>query len=125
MAELELRGKAEGTTSLEILGKLNLAQPVALDIQGRMQGLELSPLTPYAIKYAGHGIERGKLNMEVSYRVQPDGQLSAQNKLVLHQLVFGEEVANAPKPAGAAGRGLAGRSQWGDRCGSADQRIAQ
>ena len=98
MAELELRGKAEGTASLEILGKLNpLAQPVALDIQGRMQGLELSPLTPYAIKYAGHGIERGKLNMEVSYRVQPDGQLSAQNKLVLHQLVFGEEVANAPR----------------------------
>ena len=98
MAELELRGKAEGTASLEILGTLNpLAQPVALDIQGRMQGLELSPLTPYAIKYAGHGIERGKLNMEVSYRVQPDGQLSAQNKLVLHQLVFGEEVANAPR----------------------------
>lgn len=98
MAELELRGKAEGTASLEILGKLNpLATPVALDVQGRMQGLELSPLTPYAIKYAGHGIERGKLNMEVSYRVQPDGQLTAQNKLVLHQLVFGDEVPDAPR----------------------------
>lgn len=97
MAELELRGTAEGTASLEILGKLNpLVTPVALDIQGRMQGLELSPLTPYAIKYAGHGIERGKLNMDVSYRIQPDGMLTAQNKLVLHQLVFGDEVPGAP-----------------------------
>jgi hypothetical protein len=61
-----------------------------------MRGLELSPLTPYAIKYAGHGIERGKLNMDVSYRIQPDGMLTAQNKLVLHQLVFGDEVPGAP-----------------------------
>jgi uncharacterized protein involved in outer membrane biogenesis len=97
MAELELRGRAEGTAQLEITGRLNpLAQPLALDIVGRMQGLELPPLSPYSIKYAGHGIERGKLSMEVSYQIQPDGQLTANNKLVLHQLSFGDAVEGAP-----------------------------
>lgn len=97
MAELELRGRAEGTASLEIVGTLNpLAQPLALDVQGRMRDLELPPLSPYTIKYAGHGIERGKLSMDVRYRVQPDGQLTASNQLVLHQLTFGDPIEGAP-----------------------------
>lgn len=97
MADLELRGRAEGTAMIEILGKLNpLAQPLALDITGKMRDLELSPLSPYSVKYAGHGIERGKLSMDVSYRVQPDGQLVANNKLVLNQLTFGDPVEGAP-----------------------------
>ncbi|WCM95063.1 DUF748 domain-containing protein [Acidovorax sp. NCPPB 2350] len=97
MAELELRGRAQGSASLEITGRLNpLARPMALDIRGRVRDLELPPLSPYAVKYAGHGIERGKLSMDVNYRVLPDGQLTAGNKLVLHQLAFGEPVQGAP-----------------------------
>lgn len=97
MADLELRGRAEGTASLEIEGQLNpLAKPLALDIKGRMRDLELPPLSPYSVKYAGHGIERGKLSMDVTYRVLPNGQLTASNKLVLHQLAFGEPVQGAP-----------------------------
>lgn len=97
MADLELRGRAEGTASLEITGKLNpLAKPLALDIRGKVRDLELPPLSPYSVKYAGHGIERGKLSVDVAYRVQPDGQLTAANKLVLNQLTFGEPVPGAP-----------------------------
>ena len=97
MADLALRGRAQGTANLEILGQLNpLVKPLALDITARMSDLELSPLSPYAIKYAGHGIERGKLSMDVNYKVQPDGQLTASNKLVLNQLTFGEPVDGAP-----------------------------
>lgn len=97
LADLELRGRAEGTASLEILGKLNpLAQPLALDVKGLVRDLELSPLSPYAVKYAGYGIERGKLSVDVHYTVQPDGQLTAANKLVLNQLSFGDKVDGAP-----------------------------
>lgn len=96
MADLELRGRAEGTASLEITGKLNpLAQPLALDIQGKVRDLELPPLSPYAIKYSGYGINRGKLSVDVNYVVQPDGQLTAKNKLVLNQLSFGDKVEGA------------------------------
>ena len=48
------------------------------------------------MKYAGHGIERGKLSMDVAYKVLPNGQLTASNRLVLNQLTFGEPVAGAP-----------------------------
>ena len=97
LADLELRGRAEGSASLEITGKLNpLAKPLALDIQGKVRDLELPPLTPYSVKYAGHGIERGKLSMDVSYKVLPNGQLTASNKLVLNQLTFGDPVEGAP-----------------------------
>ena len=97
LADLELRGRAEGSASLEITGKLNpLAKPLALDIQGKVRDLELPPLTPYSVKYAGHGIERGKLSMDVSYKVLPNGQLTASNKLVLNQLTFGDPVQGAP-----------------------------
>ena len=97
LADLELRGRAEGSASLEITGKLNpLAQPLALDITGKVRDLELPPLTPYAVKYAGHGIERGKLSVDVNYKVLPSGQLTASNRLVLHQLTFGEAVEGAP-----------------------------
>ncbi|CAN5275479.1 DUF748 domain-containing protein [soil metagenome] len=96
MADLELRGKAEGTASLEIFGKLNpLAKPLALDITGKVRDLELPPLSPYAVKYSGYGIERGKMSVDVNYVVLPNGQLTARNKLVLNQLSFGDKVAGS------------------------------
>ena len=93
MADLELRGRAEGTASLEIQGKLNpLAKPLALDISGKVRDLELPPLSPYSVKYSGYGINRGKLSVDVNYLVQPNGQLTAKNKVILNQLGFGDKA---------------------------------
>ena len=97
LADLELRGKAQQTAALEITGKLNpLVKPIELDITAKMRDLDLAPLSPYSVRYAGHGIERGKMSMDVNYKVAADGQLTATNKLVLNQLQFGDEVAGAP-----------------------------
>lgn len=97
MADLNLTGRAEGSAALQVTGKLNpLAKPLALDIHGQVTDLELPPLSPYSVKYAGHGIERGKLSMDVAYKVEPDGRLTASNKLVLNQLSFGEPAQGAP-----------------------------
>lgn len=99
LAALSLRGRAEGTAALEIDGQLNpLAQPLALDVQGRVRNLELPPLSPYTVKYAGYGIERGKLSVDVAYKIDPDGQLNASNQIVLNQLSFGERVAGSDAP---------------------------
>ena len=113
MADLELRGRAEGTASLEIVGKLNpLAKPLALDITGKVRDLELPPLSPYAVKYAGYGINRGKMSVDVNYVVLPNGQLTAKNKLVLNQLSFSDKVdsAAASLPVKLAAALLADRS---------------
>lgn len=99
LADLVLRGRAEGTAALEIVGQLNpLARPLALDIQGKVRDLELPPLSPYSAKYAGYGIDRGKLSVDVRYRVAPDGQLSASNQLTLNQLAFGNRVEGSDAP---------------------------
>lgn len=93
MADITLRGKVARTGTLDLGGQINpTANPPVMDLRARASDLELTPLSPYAGKYAGYGIERGKLTMEVAYRITPEGQLSATNKLVLNQLTFGERV---------------------------------
>jgi len=96
LADLALRGRAQGTATLEVLGKVNpLVQPMVLDITGKVRDLELAPLSTYSARYAGYGIERGKLSVNVAYKVLPDGQLTANNKLVLNQLKFGDKAPDA------------------------------
>jgi outer membrane protein OmpA-like peptidoglycan-associated protein len=93
MATISLRGRAADTALLDISGQLNpMVQPLALDIRARATDLELAPLSPYAGKYAGYAIERGKLSMDVSYKIEADGRLDAKNQVILNQLTFGEKV---------------------------------
>ena len=95
MAPLQLHGRAEGTAILDITGQVNpLARPLALDIEAKATDLELAPLTPYAGKYAGYAIERGKLSMDVAYKIAADGQLEARNQVILNQLTFGDPIAS-------------------------------
>ena len=93
MATIELQGRAEGTALLDISGQINpLARPLALDIRAKATDLELAPLSPYAGKYAGYAIERGKLSMDVAYKIDADGTLQASNQVVLNQLTFGDKI---------------------------------
>jgi uncharacterized protein involved in outer membrane biogenesis len=93
MAAIEVRGRAAGTALLEVIGSLNpSAEPLALDIRAKATDLELAPLSPYSGRYAGYAIERGKLSMDVHYKIEPDGKLDAKNQIVLNQLTFGDKV---------------------------------
>jgi hypothetical protein len=93
MAPLEIRGRAARTALLEIRGAVNPAiTPVALDLSARATDLELAPLSPYSGKYAGYLIERGKLSVDLAYRIEPDGKLEARNQVILNQLTFGDKV---------------------------------
>lgn len=93
MAPLTLKGRAAGTALLDITGQVNpMVEPLALDINAKATDLELAPLTAYAAKYAGYAIERGKLSVELQYKIDPSGRLEANNQLILNQLTFGEKV---------------------------------
>lgn len=94
-ASIELRGKVDSDAPVLISGTLNpLFKPMFLDIKASANGLELTRLTPYAAKYAGYAIEKGKMSMQVAYRIE-NQQLAAQNDLRLDQLTFGEKI-NSP-----------------------------
>jgi hypothetical protein len=93
MATLNLRGRAAGTALLEINGQVNpTVKPLALDIRAKATDLELAPLSTYAGKYAGYAIERGKLSMELAYKIDADGKLDAKNQVILNQLTFGSKI---------------------------------
>ena len=53
--------------------------------------MDLSPLTPYSGRYAGYEIEKGKLSLNLSYRIEKR-KLDAQNKVFIDQFTFGDPV---------------------------------
>jgi flagellar motor protein MotB len=90
--DVELRGKVDNTAPVEIVGRVNaLAPELFVDLAASATDIELPPLSPYSIKYAGYGIERGKLTMKVKYLIE-DRKLTAENNLYLDQLTFGPKV---------------------------------
>ncbi len=91
-ADVLMKGKLDGDAPVEISGKLNpLASQLYLDLAASARGIELTRLTPYAAKYAGYSITKGKLSADVKYHVE-NGKLEAQNRLFLDQLTFGDKV---------------------------------
>ncbi|HET7776468.1 MAG TPA: DUF748 domain-containing protein, partial [Azospira sp.] len=91
-ADLLIKGKVDRTAPLEISGKIDpLGAPIALDIQAKAKGVEMSSFTPYSGRYVGYAIEKGKLSVDVQYKVQK-GELQAQNKIFIDQLTFGQKV---------------------------------
>ena len=90
--DVELRGKVDNTAPVEIVGRINpLSQELFVDIKASAKDIELPPLTPYSVKYAGYGIEKGKLSVDVKYLVE-NRKLAAENHVYLDQLTFGEKV---------------------------------
>jgi uncharacterized protein involved in outer membrane biogenesis len=91
-ATLAFAGRIDDDAPLAIGGRLNpLAPTLFLDIEGRTKGVDLPRLTPYSVKYAGYPITKGKLSMDVKYKVE-DQKLQASNHLFIDQLTFGEKV---------------------------------
>jgi len=92
LADMALNGRVNNQGQLDINGKINpLAGNLFLDVLAKLTDFELSPLTPYAAKYAGYGIEKGKLSFDVKYHVE-NRKLTAENHLFLNRLTFGERV---------------------------------
>nr|WP_314877917.1 DUF748 domain-containing protein [uncultured Pseudomonas sp.] len=91
-AKVDIKGKVDRYAPVTIKGALNPFNPMAsLDIATSFKRVELTTLTPYSGKFAGFRIRKGRLNLDVHYLIT-NGQLKAQNKLVIEQLQLGEKV---------------------------------
>ena len=90
--DVALSARVQGSAPVDIRGTINpFGADLHLDLTATASDVDLPPLTPYSIKYAGYGIEKGKLSMQVHYKVD-DRKLTASNKLRLDQLTFGKHV---------------------------------
>ena len=82
----------DGAAPVDIDGKINpLGKELFLDIVADAREIEMNPFSPYSGKYVGYGIESGKLSFNVKYKVE-NRKLTAQNRIILNQLTFGEKV---------------------------------
>jgi hypothetical protein len=90
--EIVLRGRIDNAGSVEIAGSINpFAPTLQLDLRAQARDIDLPRTTPYAVKYLGYGIEKGKLSTRLHYRIA-GRQLEADNEITLDQLTFGERV---------------------------------
>jgi hypothetical protein len=90
--EVDLRGAVDDSGQLSIVGQMNpLAADRFLDLRAEVANFELPPTSPYAVKYAGYGIDRGKLGLSLGYKIE-NRKLKASNHLTLEQLKLGEKV---------------------------------
>ena len=98
-AKVDLKGVVSPSGEVSIRGQMNpLASDLSLDMALQFRQLELSSLTPYAARFAGYRIDRGKLDLDLNYQIQKR-QLKADNKVVLRQLRLGEKV-DSPESIG-------------------------
>jgi len=91
-ASVDIKGKVDRYAPVSIVGRLTPFDPMqSLDIATRFKQVELTTLSPYSTKFAGYRIRKGRLDLDLHYRIQ-QGRLNAENKVVLEQLQLGEKV---------------------------------
>jgi hypothetical protein len=90
--DLDLHARLDNAAPVEVKGKINpLSKDLFLDIVADAREIELNPFTPYSVRYVGYGIEKGKLSFNVKYKLE-NRKLTAQNKIILNQLTFGDKI---------------------------------
>ncbi len=92
VAQLDLSGSLGNASPLRIAGRVNpLAATAFADVTASFRDIDLPPFTPYSGKYAGYTIARGKLTMELKYKLE-NRKLAAENRFLVDQFEFGEKV---------------------------------
>ena len=91
-APVDISGKVDRYAPVTIKGSLTPFDPMqSLDIATQFKQVELTTLTPYSGKFAGYRIRKGRLNLDLHYRIN-NGKLNAENKVLVEQLQLGEKV---------------------------------
>ncbi|MFI4886199.1 MAG: DUF748 domain-containing protein [Steroidobacterales bacterium] len=93
-ASVDLQGRVNQYAPVDIDGVVNLlAASTYTDITMKFKGLELTRMTPYAVRFAGYKIASGTLDANLHYKVD-HGRLNADHTLTIDQLQLGEQVAS-------------------------------
>jgi Domain of Unknown Function (DUF748) len=91
-ADIKLHALIDNVGPADITGHINPfsgTQTNAIKIS--VKDVDLTPTSPYAGKFAGYRIARGKLNLDLEYEIIGK-KLSAKNVITLDQFTFGEKV---------------------------------
>jgi hypothetical protein len=91
-ATVDLQGRVDRYAPVDISGVVNLlAASTYTDIKMSFRGLELTRMTPYAVRFAGYKIASGTLDADLHYKLD-QGKLNADHQFVIDQLELGDQV---------------------------------
>jgi hypothetical protein len=91
-ADVKLDGRVDAYAPAHISGTLNpLNSRGQTDLKVAFQNIELTTFTPYSGKFMGYRIQKGKLDLDLNYRIV-GRQLEATNRVFMRQLTLGERV---------------------------------
>jgi uncharacterized protein DUF748 len=91
-ADLTGDGKIDEYAPISIKGAVNpLQKDLFLDLKCNLSNMELSPLSPYAGKYIGQAIAKGKLSTGIVYKIDKK-EITAHNRVLLDQFTLGKTV---------------------------------
>jgi uncharacterized protein involved in outer membrane biogenesis len=91
-ARVKLDGKVDRYSPLQIQGEANLlSAALYTDIKLSFKDLDLTVVNPYSGHFAGYKIDKGKLSVDVSYKIE-QRKLTAAQHVVIDQLELGDRV---------------------------------
>ena len=91
-ADIVFSSKLNGSAPLKITGTLNpFKDGLSLDLKVLLQGMDLSPFTPYSGKFVGYKIQKGNLSLDLHYTIE-EKKLDSTNDVLIDQFDFGETV---------------------------------
>ncbi len=91
-ADVDLEGRVDRYAPATIRGQINpLTEEAFTDVTFKFDGIELTTFTPYAGKFMGYMIDKGKMNLDLRYRLN-NQYLKGDNKIVLDQFTLGRKV---------------------------------
>lgn len=90
--DVDVSGKVDKVAPLKIMGTINpLTENAFTDLAIKFDNVDLTAAAPYSGKYAGYPIRKGKLFLDLSYKISQK-QLEAENKAAIDQLTFGDKT---------------------------------
>ena len=91
-ADVLLEGKVDKYAPVKIAGQINpLSKDVYTDLALFLKNIELSTFTPYSGKFAGYAINKGKLSLDLKYKLS-ENLLVGENEIFMDQFTFGERI---------------------------------
>jgi len=92
LGEVELSGAYDRYAPLQITGKINpLRNDLYVALTVDFRDMDLTSISPYAGRYAGYAVEKGKLSFQLHYLIQKN-KLDAQHNILIDQFTFGDPV---------------------------------
>jgi len=98
-ADVDLAGKVDEQSPFSVAGRINpLASNIFVDLVISNANTQLTPLTPYLEKYAGHPLAKGLLTTVLRYHVEGK-ELKAENKIEIDHLTLGARNNSPDAPS--------------------------